>query len=98
MPADAAEAASDSAAGEQLRRTGPVRLWHHFVASDAAVGSDLYRAEWGATGPAVQRATGEAWRYLAAPFVHESAAHLLIVGGAAVVAGALVERRCAAPA
>jgi membrane associated rhomboid family serine protease len=77
---------------------GPSRLAHRYLGDNDPVGSDLYLAEWGASGPAVQKACGQGWRYIGATFMHASMKHLLILGVVTMVSAALVERRCAAPA
>lgn len=74
---------------------GPKRLWDRYIAENERIGEGVYLTEWGAVGAAVIKASGEPWRYLAAVLVHESLWHLFMIGGCAVVAGVLVERRCA---
>ena len=76
---------------------GPGRLRNGFLGDRDPIGGAAYLAEWGAVGPAVVRATGEARRYITSVFVHESLPHALVLGIVTVIAASLIERRCAAP-
>eukprot|EP00892_Ulva_mutabilis_P009793 jgi/Ulvmu1/7186/UM034_0095.1 len=80
-------------AAEDEQPWGPQRLWDRYIAENERIGEGVYLTEWGAVGAAVIKASGEPWRYLAAVLVHESVWHLFLIGGCAIVAGVLVERR-----